>query len=358
MDETGPRWRQAIEQWLELKRQRSRSAHTARSYAGAMARWEEFLAGCDPAPALWEADASHVRAWQAELRRAGLSETTINHKLSCVSSFYTFVQGERRVVEGVETGLFVDRAGRARANPFRAGNVQRGRTRTYERARVLAAAEVSLLLGYLEREAGDAAGARAYALILTYLYTGWRSAELLRMRWGDIRPSRSQANVYVYAWQGKGNKQQDDVLPAACHEAICVYLRKAGRLLPQVGIEPRAEEPVWLPVAAPAMGGLRHHPSMAGGAISGRTALRILRGALRGAGIREWERYRVHDLRHTHAHLLLESGVSLPAIQQRLHHSSLATTGLYVRAVHREDPVDDFSQAFAQLRLHTESAPK
>ena len=51
----------------------------------------------------------------------------------------------------------------------------------------------------------------------------------------------------------------------------------------------------------------------------------------------------------THAHLLLESNHNLATIQARLHHSSLATTGLYVKAIGREDPVDTFSAQFQQL---------
>lgn len=85
--------------------------------------------------------------------------------------------------------------------------------------------------------------------------------------------------------------------------------------------------------------------------ISEKSALRVLRMALRKAGVRDAEQRRVHDLRHTHAHLLLESNHNLATIQARLHHSSLATTGLYVKAIGREDPVDTFSAQFQQLRL-------
>ncbi len=349
-------WHSLITQWLELKRARSQSSHTHRSYAAAIRRWQEFLAAQQPPTALWEADASHVRLWQQAMRQAGLSEATTNHRLSCVSSFYSFVQGERRMEGGVERGIFVDAAGKARQNPFRTGNVQRGRTQIYARARVLSRVEVSLLLGHLERQAGTVAGARALALVLTFLYTGWRSAELLRMRWGDLRPSRSQAGAYVYAWQGKGGKRQDDVLPALCHAAICAYLRADGRMGP--GRQPAPDEPVWLPVATPRMDGMRGAPAVDGKRpISEATALRALRAALKGAGVGDAGAYRIHDLRHTHAHLLLEAGMDLAAIQQRLHHASLSTTGLYVRTVHREDPVDEVTDAFAQLRLHAESAP-
>jgi hypothetical protein len=47
----------------------------------------------------------------------------------------------------------------------------------------------------------------------------------------------------------------------------------------------------------------------------------------------------------------------MATVQQRLHHSSLATTGLYVRAVHGQEPQDVVTDAFAQLRLRAESAP-
>jgi len=255
----------------------------------------------------------------------------------------------------VERPFFVDSAGKARANPLRAGNVVRGRVASYGRAHPLTAAEVGLLLGHLEREAGTAAGARNYALLLTFLYTGWRSAELLRMRWGDVRPHRSEAGTMVFAWQGKGGKSQDDVLPGVCWGAICAFLKQAGRLLPERGVDPGREEFVWLPVGAPEMAGMRHGAQVDGQRpISERQALRVLRAALRGAGIREAERVRIHDLRHSHALLLVEAGVPESRIQQRLHHESLSTTGRYLRAVQRDDPTDDVSRVFAQLRLRAE----
>ena len=110
---------------------------------------------------------------------------------------------------------------------------------------------------------------------------------------------------------------------------------------------------VW-PIADCNMAGLRNvHELVPGRPISEKSALRILRTALRHAGIAAWQQFRIHDLRHTHARLLMETGESMASIQQRLHHSSLATTGHYLRAVHREDPVDTFTKKFQQLRIAT-----
>lgn len=346
-------WVQLAEAWVEAKAARSKSANTRKNYGDALRRWQVFLAAQagESAPELWEVDSSHVRAWQAAMRERGLSEVTINQQLSCVSSFYSYVIAEKRMVQGIEIDLFVDRAGRSRANPFRTGNVERGRVQAYERARPLTIEEYNRLLDWLEEGRETLAGARNYALLLTYLHTGWRSSELLRMQWRDIRPSRAKQEQYIYAWRGKGAKAQDDALPADCYQAIVGYLRKAGRWAPGPNGGPADEEYVWLPVSAPDMSGLRNEPEVDGTRpITEKSALRVLRAALRQAGIKDAHLFRVHDLRHTHASLLLQSGQNLATIQARLHHSSLATTGIYVAAAHREDPVDTFSAQFRTLR--------
>jgi site-specific recombinase XerD len=355
-------WQEMVADWLDLKESKSKSAHTRRNYLAAIERWQVFLTtqfvdepdGAVRTVELWEVDHSHVRAWQAALR-AEVGESTVNHQLSCVSSFYSFVINEKRMVNGVEVDLFVDRLGRARVNPFKAGNLQRSRTAQYERALPLNRLEAVQLLGWLESQAHTVAGARNYALILTYIYTGWRSAELLRMRWREVRASQSQPGTFIFAWRGKGGKAQDDVLPAPCYHAIVGYLKKAGRWTPgapgrEEGLAP--EEFVWLPLKETDMRGMRNGAKVdMATPINEKSALRVLRMALRKAGIRDAETRRVHDLRHTHAHLLLETGQNLATIQARLHHSSLSTTGLYVKAIAREDPVDVFSAQFQQLRI-------
>ena len=278
----------------------------------------------------------------------GLAESSVNQHLSCVSSFYTFVRDERRFVQGMEGSPFADCAGHVRRNPFLADNVQRGQAQSYDRARVLSHAEVVQLLGWLDAQAETVAGARNRALLLTFLYTGWQSAELLRMRWGDLRPSQVKPGAMIFAWRGKGNRRADDVLPAVCCEAICAYLRLAGRL--GNDHKPARDEAIWLPVHAPRIEHLRNAPCTdPSRPITEQNALRILRSALRNAGIRRWEEYRIPDLRHTHARVLLESGQGLDVLRSRLHHASPATTRIYLNAVHAREPEDVASGAFARL---------
>ena len=121
------------------------------------------------------------------------------------------------------------------------------------------------------------------------------------------------------------------------------------RLAARKGLAP--DEFVWLPVKETDMSGMLNGAKVdPARPISEKSALRVLRMALRKAGVRMRSSGGCMTC-GTRTHLLLESNHNLATIQARLHHSSLATTGLYVKAIGREDPVDTFSAQFQQLWL-------
>ncbi len=360
-------WDKLRDAWLQAKREKSRSEHTVRNYQRVWHRWADFVAEQrrdDGYPLrLWQVEVRHVREWQRHLREEGrldegtlerrgegLAESTVNHHLSVVSSFYSFVINEKFMISGRELCLFVDITGAARANPFKFGNIARGKTEQYERACPLSPEDLGALVRYLEGKQGTLAGARNYALVLTYLLTGWRNHEVLRMQWKHVRPSRAQKGSFIYAWRGKGGKTAEEPIPQDAWHAIVHYLKMDGRWM--AGVEAadqplEADEYIFRPVVEHTLGQLANvketlESRPAGAPLSEKSALRIVRTALKNAGVREWERYRVHDLRHTFARLLLEDGVSETEIMTLLHHSSLATTGLYTKKVRKklEDPVD------------------
>ena len=365
-------WYKLILAWLDAKESRSGSRHTRRNYEGAVKRWMEFVGqqrgGAGEPLQLWEVDSGHVRSYQRHLVDRGASDNYCNHQLSCISSLYSFVINEKMMIDGVELDMFVDAAGHTRANPFKVGNIVRSRVDEYATANPLTLREFDQLMTHLEEHQHTINGARNYALIASYLYTGWRSAELRRMRWGDIRESRTQPGTYIYKWTGKGGKKKDDTLPAVCYHAITHYLKLAGRWLPgqeagrhadnSAGLVAehaiRPEEHVWLPVSTHSLENFANigEDRDADQPISGKTALRILRSALRWSGVPDWNAYRIHDLRHTHARLLLESGHDINVVRERLNHANLGTTGRYTAIVHKADPVDHHSAGFMQLRAN------
>lgn len=360
-------WSNLHEDWLHfVAAKRSGSAHTETNYRRATRQWREFVAtlrqeaGPDAGfpVKLWQVDAGHVRQWQAALAEAGNGDATINLKLSAVSSFYSFVINERRMVGGVEMCLFADALGNARANPFRFGNVQRPKATTEsERAKPLQPAEIGKLFAWLQKRQHTLTGARNYALILAYSETGFRNAEVTRMQWKHIRPSRSQRDRIIYAWQGKGGKAEDEPLPDIVWHAIVHYLEQDGRWLPGQPLHEQPLQPddyIFRAVTHKGTANLRHVEEIdPTGAISGKTALRILRSALRRAGVANWQQYRVHDLRHTWALRMLAGGAHENEIRLRAHHSSLETTARYLSGLKEKakDRKDNRSGALAvQLR--------
>ena len=364
-------WMAMHEEWLRvLRASRSGSGHTERNYRVATRQWQEFVASLRHSAgpkagrpvALWEVDNNHVRQWQTALEAGGAGAATVNLKLSALSSFYSFVIEERRVVAGMELCLFADAYGSPRANPFRHGNLRRPQVAEQsERALPLPPADLGKLFAYLQSKRHTLNGARNYALILAYSETGFRSAEVVRMQWKHIRPSRSQRGRMIYAWAGKGGKAEDEPLPESVWQAIVHYLTLDGRWRPEAPLHEQPLAPddyIFRGITQRGTLNLRHVThAEAGQPLSGKSALRIFRTALEKAGVVHAGRYRLHDLRHTWALRMLAGGAHESEIQQRAHHSSLDTTARYLSGLRAKgrDRADVRSQQLA-AQLNTFAA--
>jgi site-specific recombinase XerD len=336
-------WYRLRDAWLDAAEMKSQSKHTRRAYMKASNLWLDFLGDRGVQP--WEATTTDVRAWQVHLANCGVSDSTTNARLSAVSSWYSFIINEVHMVDGVERSAFFDAQGRTRANPFRVGNLRRAKVRQYGRARPLSATALGKLFGYLQGHAETVTGARNLALLLTYFLTASRNREVLQMKWGDIRPSRSQPGAYVFAWRGKGGKAEDTALPGRAYHAIVAYLKLAGRWVPGHEAHIGDDEFIFPPLVTHGLGNLSSagHGRKPRGYMSEKNAVRILQTSLKLAGVADWDKYRIHDLRHSFAH---QFQGDLEKLRRILHHESLATTGIYVRSL--QDPVDDYSEGVWQ----------
>ncbi len=337
-------WSNLHEDWLRFVRaEHSGSAATERNYRHATRQWREFVATqrheLGPEAGypvkLWQVDARHVRQWTQTLQEMGNGDATINLKLSAVSSFYSYVINEKRMVGGVEACLFTDVLGNQRSNPFKYGNIQRPKTTPESgRARPLTPGELGRVIRVLQDKQHTLQGARNYALLLAYMETGFRNAEVRRMQWKHIRPSRSQRERIIYAWQGKGGKTEDEPLPEIVWNAIVHYLTLDGRWLPNAPLHEQPLQPddfVFRRVRTHDLGNLNNQPDNSpDGQLSEKATLRVLRTALRQAGVEHAEEVRIHDLRHTWALRMLAEGAHESEIKLRAHHSSLETTAHYL----------------------------
>jgi integrase/recombinase XerD len=315
-------WATAFELWSQggWRSQGKRvSTETRRAYLTSVTAFFEFAAGVKP----WRILESHVVAWQKSLEAEGIANTTINLRLSALSSLYHFLLrfSYPDPISG-ETKYIILR------NPV---TCDRARVDPYENSDGLSIDEARALL-MRGCDCNTLEGLRNFSLFHTFLYTGCRVSEVLRLRWGDLVEDKGKM---FYRWSGKAGKSGTYELPRNSYEAICAYLKAAGRL-DTIG----AEDYLFTALSNEATARLDAWRAAENGTpMPDRskprpiTAVRvgaILKSCARRAGL-DPVRIHPHILRHTAADLMDEaSGGNLLDVQEFLHHSTLALTQIYL----------------------------
>jgi len=267
----------AVGSFLEyLGVERGSSPHTLRSYATDLTEFTRFLAD-EKIGGVAEADTRAVRAYLARLHQRRLSKATIARKLAAVRSCFRFMA--RRGVLAVNPARQVRSPRLGRRLPS-----------------FLPKDEATQLL-----DAGPAAGAaglRDRALVELLYASGLRVAECCGLDVDDLDEGRRTVRVL-----GKGDKERVVPVGETALEALAAYLAMRGR----------------------ARGALFRNAR--GGRLTTRSALRIVKGLARRAGL--GQRVTPHTLRHSFATHMLGEGADLRLIQELLGHSRLSTTQRY-----------------------------
>jgi len=159
-----------------------------------------------------------------------------------------------------------------------------------------------------------------YVYFSTLLYTGLRRGELLALRWRNLDLDSGKLTVVETAYKlGNGEyrikepktaqSRRTVTLPSSLVELFKIYMTDQELLRIQLGISLNADDFVFIrPDGSPI------NPSAVSLAF-----LRIIKKAgLRGI--------RVHDLRHTHATLMLKAGVHPKVVSERLGHANIGIT--------------------------------
>jgi len=148
----------------------------------------------------------------------------------------------------------------------------------------------------------DAAGRRAYAIVLLLSRLGLRATEIAALTLEDVHWGCGEIVI-----RGKGS---EGVLPLSQEvgEALVDYLKHGRRRA--------TSRRFFLPLKAP-------HRAISSGSVT-----MIFRHACRRAGLAPMG---AHRLRHTAATVMLRRGASLPEIGQVLRHTSLVTTAIYAK---------------------------
>ena len=158
-------------------------------------------------------------------------------------------------------------------------------------------------------------GKRNFAIINLLVRTGLRTIELHRANIEDIRQEAGEALLYI---QGKGRDSKD---------AFVLLTEEALRPIREY-LTARNEKDTSRPLF------VSHSRRNAGERLSEETISRIVKNALRAAGIDD-RRLTAHSLRHTAITLSLLGGASLQEAQTMARHADINTTLIYAHNIQR-----------------------
>lgn len=293
-------WEAALATWLQGK-----TANTRRSYLTAL---RDFFACTGGHPS--QATALDVARWKETLRARGCAAATIAHRVSVVSSFYTYLQRPR------ENGLPL-----VAYNPV--DGVERGDVvvSPYERSRKLTVADFRRILAVIP---DTPIGARDRALFLFYVLCARRRSEVANLRGGDLRLDGQKV---VYRVRLKGGKVKWKELPPPVWEAIRRYLELTGRVLTD-------DTPVFTATVENGQYLRRFYGKgeADGGCnkpLTGEAIAQALKRYARRAGI-DPAAVSVHSLRHLGAELFYQASGDVRQTQLFLDHAQLNTTQIYL----------------------------
>jgi site-specific recombinase XerD len=280
--------------WLDNKMHRSNSQHTRRAYSDNMQRFRTHLQSRN-----LDIDSGtiFVIAQEAQLwaTRDDPAPSTYNNRLGTIESFYTYA----RKVQLLACENPMDFLDRAQVQP-------------YTSVKALDFALVREKLDAIDRT--TLKGKRDYTFIVVALHTGRRRSELISLRMGDLEING--AHITLIFRRCKGGKVMHDTLTVAVSQILRDYLTAVyGEAFDQQ-----------LPTAAV---WVSCDPSHKGEAVRSTAAYRIVYQHL--------EITSVHRLRHTFARGMEEVGAKVSDIQERLGHSNLSTTSIYLGALRRDE---------------------
>jgi integrase len=245
-----------------------------------------------------------VKDWQSFLESGSLAPTTVYCWLCHLSSFYGWARRDPEVGQHLTS------------NPVRLARPKAPKPYQTKSVKALTDDEFIRLLSVVRSRAdsGEVIGKRDYALLLFYVSTGMRRAEVIGLRGREVE-LREDSMVIRSRVKG-GDYLGREVSDPRVREALMDYLMTGGRVNVLTN-----DGPLWT----------RHDRAGKSGAplTSHAFALNLKRYA-REAGIGEMH---LHQTRHTFARMVAEDTGSITATQDALGHKNVATTRVYVQSI-------------------------
>ncbi len=267
-----------------LTRVKRYADHTLTAYRNDLKQFESFLSESYEMSDAHRADPAMIRSWLASLTKEGVARKSINRKISCLRSMYTYL----------EAGGVVDR------NPM----LRIKSLKSEERLPVFLEEEkLDALLDSGDFEAGYN-GLRDL-LILELLYaTGMRLSELIHLAHRDIDTGAGQLKI-----KGKGSKQRIVPMLDRIIGLYNSYLQEKREVVGKTD----PDDPVFVTGKGKQLYPVWVH----------RKVERLL------ARVSTKTRKSPHVIRHSFATHMLNRGADLNAIKELLGHANLSATQVY-----------------------------
>jgi integrase/recombinase XerC len=259
------------------------SQHTVLAYQRDLEMFQEFLKEHHDSQPIGKVGYSIIRQWIVELVNSGISNRTINRKVSSLSAYYKFLQKTKTIETNPLKKHKALKVGKKVQLPFSEDELKQ----------VL---ENSI-------EVNDFESARDHLIIELFYATGIRRIELVNIKLSDIDFSNKQIKVL-----GKRNKERYIPLIDSLTACIKQYIEYRNHL-------PVVEDEATLFLTKK---GLKIYEML---------VYRIINKYFSKASSKA--KCSPHVLRHSFATHLLNEGADLNAVKELLGHTSLAATQIY-----------------------------
>ena len=267
-------------EYLELEKKNS--THTITAYKADLLAFSDFIMTTYGQQDLKEVNYSQVRSWIVQLVEEGLSNNSINRKISSLKAYYRFLQKTKQLEVSPLAKHRALKTNRKLQVPF-------------------SEAEVDTALLKIPAEGFEEV--RNKLMVELFYSTGIRRSELIGIKLQDVDLSSGILKV-----KGKGNKERFIPLLSTVIASVKEYLEE------RKGVENDISEGYFFLTAA----GVKMYDSL---------VYRTINNYFRG--ISSKLKKSPHILRHSFATHLLNQGAHLNAVKELLGHSSLAATQVY-----------------------------
>ena len=269
---------------LFIKNERKFSNHTIRSYKFDIQEFNEFLNSYDSKLDFNDIDRSAIQFFIQKLSKKGLSDKTLQRKVSSIKSFYRFLLENSHIKSNVSDLIPIPKSSKKLPN-------------------LLSKKEIINLMKLPDLSTYD--GERDKSILEIFYSTGIRISELIKIKIDNIDLNKKLIKVF-----GKGNKERYVIIGKEALNSLVDYLKIRSKITD--------ENNSFL------------YPSFKKNSLMHISEKKIYNSVKKYLMmISNNEKLSPHSLRHSFATHLLENGADLMSVKDLLGHKDLSSTQIY-----------------------------